>query len=136
MPLDPVIVERALIVMAVCAALQVLMMGGVLIGLFVAWQRARRLADEQLAALHARLDDVSQKVQTAVTAVDRVAGGTNALVHDAGDVVRSVASAMAAPRTVLLAGAARMAGRALARWRGTRAARSSHWEERHVSSSR
>jgi uncharacterized membrane-anchored protein YhcB (DUF1043 family) len=139
MPVDLTTVDRALVAMAVAAWLQLALIVGLVVGAFTAWRRTRQLADKQLAVLHARLDEVTREVKTAARAVDRVAERTGSLVLDTGHAVRTVATAVTRPQTVLVAGAATLAGRALARWRrrghGTNtAAKSASLEERHVSS--
>lgn len=88
MTADLVTVEWALVAMAVAAWLQVLLFLGLAVGTFKAWQRTRQLADEQLAAVHTRIDEVTRDVKTAVRAVDRVADRTGALVLDTGNAAR------------------------------------------------
>lgn len=139
MTADLATMEWALVAMAVAAWLQVLLFLGLLVGTFKAWQHTRQLADEQLAVVHTRIDEVAREVKTAVRAVDRVADRTGALVLDTGNAVRAVATAVTRPQTVLMAGAAGLAGRAIAVWKKRRArtsaaAQSKSLEDRHVSS--
>lgn len=139
MPVDLARVEWALVAMAVAASLQTMLLIGMVVGAYIAWQRTRQLADEQLAVLHNRIDEVARDVKTAARAVDRVAERTGNLVLDTGNAVRTVATAVARPQTVLLAGAAKLAGRALAHWkrrepRPNNPMKTASLEDRHVSS--
>jgi microcompartment protein CcmK/EutM len=138
MPVDLTTVEWVMVAMAVAAWLQVLLFSGMVVGAFTAWKRTQQLADEQLAVLHTRIDEVAREVKTAARAVDRVAERTGTLVLDTGNAVRTVATAVARPQTVLLAGAVKLAGRALKRWRRGEAQPhikgTASLEERHVSS--
>lgn len=133
MATDIAVVERALIVMAVCLALQTLLMVVAGVAAFIAWRRTavavaetRLAAEAQVAELRARLDRISGTVDEAARALLR---GTSAVddvmtdVRDAMGTVRhsvgSVASAVTAPRAALALGL----WRGIQMWRRRRAAR-------------
>jgi microcompartment protein CcmK/EutM len=91
MPVDLAKVEWALVAMSVAGSLQTMLLIGMVVGAYIAWQRMRQLADEQLAVLHNRIDEVARDVKTAARAVDRVAERTGNLVLDTGNAVRTAA---------------------------------------------
>jgi hypothetical protein len=118
MPTETAALENALMVMAVCRAIQTLMLIGVAIGGFIAYRRAaaalieaRLAAEAQVAELRSRFEHVSATVDEAAQALIR---GTSAVdevmtdVRDAMGTVRSsvgtVASVVSGPRTALALG--------------------------------
>lgn len=122
MPTDTVVLERTLIVMAVCMAIQTVMFVAAAIGGFVAWRRttdavgaAKLAAEEQIADLQEKLAQFSATVDEAANAVIRGASAVDGAVSDAresfGNVkssVGSVAKAVAAPEAAI----------AMSLWRG------------------
>lgn len=133
MATDIAVVERALTVMAVCIAVQTLLMVVAGVAAFIAWRRtavavaeARLAAEAQVAELRARLDGIAGTVDEAARALLR---GTTAVddvmtdVRDAMGTVRHsvgyVASAVTAPRAALAMGL----WRGIQMWRTRRAAR-------------
>ena len=118
MTTDTAVLENALMVMAVCMAIQTLMFIAAAIGAFIVWRRmtaalidARAAAEAQLAELRAHLEHVSATVDEAARALIR---GTTAVdgvmtdVRDAMGTVRNsvgtVVSVVAGPRTALALG--------------------------------
>jgi len=115
MPTDTVVLERTLIVMAVCMAIQTLMFVAAAIGAVIAWRRtteavtsARCAAEAQIAELQAKIARVSATVDEAAGAVIRGASAVDGAVSDAresfGNVkssVSGVAKAVAAPEAVI-----------------------------------
>lgn len=133
MATDIAVLERALVVMAVCLAVQTLLFVAVGAAAFVAWRRsvaalveARAAAEAQVAELRVRLDRISGTVDEVARALLR---GTNTVddvmadVRDAIGTVRhsvgSVASVVTAPRAALALGL----WRGIQMWRKRRAAR-------------
>jgi hypothetical protein len=122
MPTDTAVLERTLMVMAVCMAIQTAMFVAAAIGGFIAWRRttdalseARAAAEAHIADLQAKFEHVSATVDEAASAVIRGASAVDGAVSDAresfGNVkssVGSVAKAVAAPEAAI----------AMSLWRG------------------
>jgi hypothetical protein len=118
MPADATI-QNALIVIAIALSLQTVLMLCTVIAISVAWKRAHAMVDGQLNRFTERLDDIATQTRVAVNALERSSMQVNTMLHDAGNVVRSVGSFMGAPRALLMAGAA-SAMSAFSRWRRSR----------------
>lgn len=122
MPTDTVVLERTLIVMAICMAVQTLLFVGAAIGGVIAWRRtteaaslAKAAVEAEIAELKQKLERVSANVEEAASAVIRGASAVDGAVNDAresfGNVkssVGSVAKAVAAPEAAI----------AMSLWRG------------------
>jgi len=122
MPTDTAVLERTLIVMAVCMAIQTLMCLAAAIGGVIAWRRtteavtsARHAAEVQIAELQAKLERMTATVDEAASAIIRGASAVDGAVSDAresfGNVkssVSGVARAVAAPEAAI----------AMSLWRG------------------
>lgn len=133
MTTDIAVLERAVVVMAVCLAIQTLLFVGAAIGAFLAWRRAseavaeaKALAQAQAAEFHAHLGRVTATVEETARALRRSSSSADDLVGDVRDVVGtvkdsvgSVASAVTGPRAALAIGL----WRGLQMWRKRRAAR-------------
>jgi hypothetical protein len=118
MPADTAVLERALIVMAVCMAIQTLMCLAASAAAFIAWRRAsaavaeaRTKAEEQVAELRGQLERVSATVdRTAQTlmrgssAVEGVVTDVRDAMHTVKHTVGSVASVVTPPRAALALG--------------------------------
>jgi hypothetical protein len=118
MPADPT-VQNALIVIAIAASVQTLVMVFAVIATAVAWKRAHARIDAQLGHFSARLDDVVSQTRAAVGTLERSAAQVDSVMYDAGHILRTVTTAIGAPRSWLMAGAASAAS-AFARWRRSR----------------
>jgi hypothetical protein len=133
MTTDIAVLERALIVMAVCLAIQTLLFIGAAIGAFIAWRRAsealveaRALAQTQAAEFHAHMERITATVDETARAFRRSTSSADGLVTDVRDVmgtvresVGSVASVVTAPRAALAIGL----WRGIQMWRKRRAER-------------
>ena len=133
MTTDIAVLERAVVVMAVCLVVQTLLFVGAAIGAFIAWRRAsealieaRALAQAQAAELHAHLGRITGTVEETARALRRSTSSADGLVTDVRDVmgtvrdsVGSVASVVTAPRAALAIGL----WRGFQMWRKRRAAR-------------
>jgi hypothetical protein len=122
MPTDTAVLERTLIVIATCMAIQTVMFVAAAIGAFVAWRRtteavtaARLAAEAQIAELKSKLEHVTATLDDAASAVIRGASAVDDAVTDAresfGNVkssVSGVARAVAAPEAAI----------AMSLWRG------------------
>jgi cytochrome c-type biogenesis protein CcmH/NrfG len=122
MTTDIAVLERALIVMAVCMAVQTLLLLAAGVGAFIAWRRAeaalheaRTIADRQLEELRVHLNRITATVeetglalQRGSTAADDLMGDVRDAMGTVRDSVGSVASVVTAPRAAL----------ALGLWRG------------------
>ncbi len=118
MTTDTAALETALIVMAICMAIQTLLLLGAAVGAYIAWRRAsealteaRAAAEAQVRELRGHLEHVSAIVDDAARALIR---GTSAVddvmsdVRDAMGTVRNsvgtVASVVSGPRTAIALG--------------------------------
>jgi len=132
MTTDIAVLERAVIVMAVCMAIQTALFAGAAVAAFVAWRRtsvafavAIAKADAQIAELRMYLDRMAVTVEETARVLQR---GTNAVddvmtdVRDAMGTMRTsvgtVAQVVNAPRAALALGL----WRGLQFWRKRRAA--------------
>ena len=118
MPADPT-TQNALIIIAVALCVQTVLMFCTVVAMAVAWKRAHAMIDSQLGHFAARLDDVALQTRVAVGALERSAAQVDTVLHDAGHILRAVTTAVAAPRSWVMAGAA-SAVSALTRWRSRR----------------
>ena len=133
MTTDIAVLERALVVMAVCLVVQTLLFIAAGIGAFLAWRRAslalaeaRALAQAQAAELHGHLNRITGTVEETARALRRSTSSAAGLVTEVRDVmgtvrdsVGSVASVVTAPRAALAIGL----WRGLQMWRKRRAER-------------
>ena len=118
MTTDTAALETALIVMAICMAIQTLLFLGAAVGAYIAWRRAsealteaRAAAEAQVLVLRGHLEHVTATVDDAARALIR---GTSAVdevmtdVRDAMGTVRNsvgtVASVVSGPRTAIALG--------------------------------
>ncbi len=133
MTTDIAVLERALVVMAVCMAAQTLLFLGAGVGAFVAWRRAgeamaeaKAIANAQLAELREQLQRMSATVDDAGRAFGRSSAAVDGVITDVRDAmgtvshsVGTVASAVTAPRAAIAIGLLR----GIQMWRRRRAAR-------------
>ncbi len=133
MTTDIVVLERALVVMAVCLVVQTLLFLAAGVGAYIAWRRAaaalvdaRTLAEQQAAELREQLVRISMRVDEAARAVSRGSTAVDDVMTDVRDAmgtmknsVGSVASVVTAPRAALAIGV----WRGIQTWRKHRAAR-------------
>ena len=119
--------QRALVIIAAALSIQTLLMIGAVVAAAIGWKRMSAAVDLRLRALeehfndfNSRLDELSRHVRTAVQTVAHWSDQASGLADEAGNVVRSMASAVAAPRALLMAGAATAASKILSRWRRSR----------------
>ena len=125
MPGDATI-QNALIVIAVALSVQTILMLCTVIAISVALKRGHAMFDTQLNRFGERLDDMATQTRLAVDAIERSSSQVNAMLHDAGSVVRTMGSFMGAPRTLLMTGIT-SAVSAFSRWR-----RSRHQQHHHA----
>ena len=132
MTTDTAVLERALIVMAICMAIQTVLCVGFAIAAYVAWRRAvdayaeaKASAEAQVAELRAYLDRLSLRVDEATRAfvnststVDDVVSDVRQAMGTMKSSVGSVASVVTAPRAALAMGLLR----GFQMWRKRRAA--------------
>jgi hypothetical protein len=134
---DLMVIERAVVVLAVVSVLQTTIIAGIMVVAYGAYRRAERTVGAELTTLRASLDETLRDTRAAARQVERLAETTSNLAEQTGSVIRTAATAVATP-TVALAGAARLASRTLSRWRSRRSAPHSIpisiKEARHVSS--
>ena len=122
MTTDTVVLERALIVMAISLVVQTLLFAGAAIGAFIAWRRtaaaladAKDKAEAQVAELRvyldrmaATLDETSRAIRNGSTAVDDVMTDVRDAMGTVRNSVGTVAQVVSGPRAAL----------ALGLWRG------------------
>jgi hypothetical protein len=132
MTTDIAVLERALIVMAVCLAIQTLLFLAAGVGAFIAWRRAtaalqeaRAAAQAQVVELRAQLNRITATVEETGLALRRGSTAADDLIGDVRDAmgtvrdsVGSVASVVTAPRAALALGL----WRGIQMWRKRRAA--------------
>jgi cytochrome c-type biogenesis protein CcmH/NrfG len=131
MTTDIAVLERALIVIAVCLVVQTLLCLAAGVGAFIAWRRAaaaaaeaRAVVDHQLAELRAHLNRISASVEETgralrrgTTAADDLIGDVRDAMGTVRDSVGTVASVVTAPRAALAIGL----WRGIQMWRKRRA---------------
>ena len=118
MPADPT-TQNALIVIAIALSIQTVLMVCTVIAMAVALKRTQNMLDAKLTHFSARLDDVVSQTRVAVGALERSAAQVNSVLHDAGNILRTVTTTIGAPRAWLMTGAA-AAAQAYRRWRRSR----------------
>ncbi|MEO8677971.1 MAG: hypothetical protein ABI665_02930 [Vicinamibacterales bacterium] len=123
---ETVVIERALIVMAVCLVIQTAGMCAGAISMFVAWRQAKRAIDEQMTEVRSRISDVQARVDRVSDTVEDAAHAFKrsvTAVHDAVDhtqhAVQAAATLVASPKAALALGALR----GLQWWRRSRSER-------------
>jgi hypothetical protein len=118
MTTDTAVLENALVVMAVCMAIQTVMFIAAGVGGFIAWRRttaalteAKAAAEAQVAELRGHLEHVSATVDAAARALIRGTSAVDGVMTDMRDAmgtvrnsVGTVASVVAGPRTALALG--------------------------------
>jgi hypothetical protein len=133
MTTDIAVLERALVVMAVCMAVQTLLFLAAGVGAFIAWRRAeaalrdaKAAAERQMDELRAHLNRITATVeetglalQRGSTAADDLMGDVRDAMGTVRDSVGSVASVVTAPRAALALGV----WRGIQMWRKRRATR-------------
>ena len=133
MTTDIAVLERAVVVMAVCLAIQTVLLVAAAVGIFVAWRRAsdalteaKAMAQAQAAELQAHLVRITGTIDETARALRRSTSSADGLVTDVRDVVDtvrdsvgSVASVVTAPRAALAIGL----WRGIQLWRKRRASR-------------
>ena len=133
MTTDIAVLERALIVMAVCLVIQTLLCLAAGVGAFVAWRRATAAAMEAKALAQAQVDELrahlnriaasveetGQALRRGSTAADDLIGDVRDAMGTVRDSVGSVASVVTAPRAALALGL----WRGIQMWRKRRATR-------------
>ena len=132
MTTDTVVMERALIVMAIAMSLQALLFVGAAIGAFIAFRKASQAFEEaksalnvQIAHLRAHVDrisgtveEVAGTVRRGTTAVGDVVEDVRQAIGTVGSSLNSVASVVTAPRAAVALGVLR----GLKMWRRHRVA--------------
>ena len=132
MTTDTVVLERALVVMAISMALQTLLFTGVAVAAFVAWRRtsaafadAKEKAEAQIAELRVQLermaitvDETARAIRSGSTAVDDVMTDVRDAMGTVRNSVGTVAQVVSGPRAALALGLLR----GIQVWRKRRAA--------------
>lgn len=133
MTTDTVLIERALLVMAIAMSVQTLLFVGAAIGAFIAWRKAhaafaetRDAMNEQIAHLRTHLDrisgvaeEVAGTVRRGSTAVGDVVTDVRDAIGTVGSGLNSVASVVTAPRAAVALGVLR----GISAWRRHRSLR-------------
>lgn len=118
MTTETAVLERALMVMAICMTIQTVLCIGASIAMFIAWRRAAGAAAEasviaqaQLVEMRGYLHRISTRVEDAADALVRGTSAVDDVVSDMRDAmetvrhsVGSVASVVTAPRAALAMG--------------------------------
>jgi hypothetical protein len=133
MTTDIAVLERALVVMAVCLVVQTLLFLAAGIGALLAWRRAaaalveaKDVAEQQVVELRGHIERISSRVDEAARAVSRGSSAVDDVMTDVRDAmgtmknsVGSVASVVTPQRAALALGV----WRGIQTWRKRRAAR-------------
>jgi len=133
MTTDIAVLERALVVVAICLVVQTVLFVSAGIGAFIAWRRAeaaliqaRALAEAQAAEFRGHLNRITGSVEDTARALRRGSSSVDDVMTDVRDAlgtvrnsVGSVATVVTAPRAALALGL----WRGLQMWRKRRAAR-------------
>lgn len=128
--------QSAIVIIAVAVSVQAILFVTVAVAGVIAWKRTHAVLDERLGALAARIDLVSDQARRAVESVEALSDQTRRAAesveaisdqardafHNAGNVVRSVASAVSTPKAYLVATAASALSGVLSRWRHRKSA--------------
>ena len=115
MPVDPAI-QTALVVIAIAASVQTLVMAGAVIGAAIAWKRLQADMEHRYRELSARVDEAVQHARHASEAVHRVSNRASDAIDHAGHIASAVGTFLTAPRNMIVAGAASLAS-LLMKWR-------------------
>ena len=122
MTTDTVVMERALIVMAIAMSLQTLLFVGATVGAFVAWRKASQAFEDAKDAMTAQIAHLRMHVDRISGTVEEVAGSVRRGTSAVGDVVSDVRDAMgtvgSSLNTVAAVVTAPRAAVALGLWRG------------------
>ena len=134
MTTDIAVLEQALVVMAVCMAIQTLLCVAAGVGALIAWRRAaaaladaRTAADAQIAELREQLGRISATVDDAARAVRRGSAAVDGVMTDVRDAMGTMrnsvgtvaSSVVTAPQAAVAVGL----WRGIQTWRKRRAAR-------------
>ncbi|HET9373062.1 MAG TPA: hypothetical protein VFO19_22525 [Vicinamibacterales bacterium] len=119
--------QTALIVIAIAVSVQTILMVAGAIAAMRAWRKVRE-TQERYEAFVARVDTALVDTREAARAVQRVSDEAAATLGDLRHATRSVVGVVAAPRSLLVAGATSAAGALLSRWRKRRQEHS--WRDR------
>jgi hypothetical protein len=133
MTTDIAVLERALVVVAICLVIQTLLFVSAGIGAFIAWRRAetalvqaKALAEAQAAEFRSHLNRITGSVEETARALRRGTSSVDDVMTDVRDAlgtvrdsVGSVANVVTAPRAALALGL----WRGIQMWRKRRAAR-------------
>jgi hypothetical protein len=114
--------QSALVIIAVAVSVQAVLFVMVVIAGVMAWKRTQAVLDERLAAVTARLDLVADQTRRAAESVEAISGQARDAFQSAGNVVKSVASAVTTPKTYLVTTAASALSGVLSRWRRRKSA--------------
>lgn len=120
MTTDTVVMERALVVMAIAISAQTLIFVGVAIGAFVAWRRASLAFEDaraEIARLSATVEEVAGSVLRSTSAVSDAVSDVRDCMGTVGNSLHSAAAVVAASRTAVAMGL----WRGVVRWRRRRA---------------
>ena len=118
----------ALVVIAIAVSVQTVLMIGGAIAAARAWRKMQDTQD-RYEAFVARVDSALVDTREAARAVQRVSDEAATTLGDLRHATRSVVGAVAAPRSLLVAGATSAAGALLTRWRKRR--KENSWRDRH-----
>ena len=118
----------ALVVIAIAVSVQTVLMIGGAIAAARAWRKMQDTQD-RYEAFVARVDSALVDTREAARAVQRVSDEAATTLGDLRHATRPVVGAVAAPRSLLVAGATSAAGALLTRWRKRR--KENSWRDRH-----
>jgi len=94
MTTDTVLIERALLVMAIAMSVQTLLFVGAAIGAFIAWRKANLAFEQAKDAMQVQIAHLRMHVDRISGTVEEVAGSVRRGTTAVGDVVEDVRHAM------------------------------------------
>lgn len=122
MTTDIAVLERALVVMAVCLAIQTLLLAGAAVGAVMAWRRSSEALAEarlHLVRISGSVDETAQALRRSTATADDVMTEVRDAMGTVRNSVGTVAAMVTAPRTAL----------ALGLWRGVQMWRKAKGEQ-------
>jgi hypothetical protein len=121
---ENVVMERALIVMAVCLVVQTIGMSIAAVAAAMAWRRTKLALDLEMVEMRTRLDRVSNSVEDAAHAFREGVTAVHSAVDGTREVLKTAVTAVGNPKAAL----AMTAVRGWQWWRRTRAERRARLE--------
>jgi hypothetical protein len=109
--------QTALIVLAVAASIQTLVLGAVAVAAVLAWRRLQQEADRRYRDLVIRIDEAVRPLRQAAESVQRTSDRASAAMEQADRLAGSARVWLGIPRSLVTVGLTSLASIVLGRWR-------------------